>query len=80
MAGKKKTAFVVPSQGREPPPLHDAKLAAMERVGFDDPYAAGQQRSAFDMDPKKAQALIDALAFDVGEVLPNPSFGAAKTT
>jgi hypothetical protein len=57
----------------------DAELAELERLGLDDPYAANQKRIALEMDPKKAQATLDELAFIVGEVLPNPNYGAAKT-
>ncbi len=76
---KRKGRFEVPNQGREPPTLEDAKLAAIERLGFDEPYEAHQQRIALVMDSKKAQAMLERLAFVVGEVLPNPNFGAAKT-
>jgi hypothetical protein len=76
---KKKVAFTIPIQGREPPPLEDATLAGIEELGFDDPYAANQKRIALEMDPKKAQAILEQLAFVVGEVLPNPNYGAAKT-
>lgn len=75
----KKKGFEVPNQGREPPPLDDAELAEIEELGFEDPYAANQRRIALEMDPKKAQATLDRLAFVVGEVLPNPNYGAAKT-
>jgi hypothetical protein len=78
-AKKKKLGFTVPSQGREPPALDDAKLAEIERVGMDDPYAANQLRMKLEMDPKKAAALIERLAFDAGEVHPNHDYGAAKT-
>jgi hypothetical protein len=75
----KKKGFDVPNQGREPPALDDAKLAAIERLGFDDPYEANQRRIALEMDAKKAQSMLERLAFVVGEVLPNANFGAAKT-
>jgi hypothetical protein len=75
----KKRGFDVPNQGRAPPELDDAKLAAIERLGFDEPYEAHRKRVALDMDAKEAQSIIDRLAFVVGEVLPSPNFGAAKT-
>lgn len=75
----KKTAFVVPNQGRAPPELEDEDLAEIERLGLDDPYAANERRLALEMDPKKAQSTLEQLAFVIGEVLPNPNFGAAKT-
>ena len=76
---KKKRGFEVPTQGREPPALEDAELAEIERIGQGDPYEANLRRLALEMDPKKGQALLDRLAFVIGEVLPNPNFGAAKT-
>lgn len=75
----KKRGFDVPNQGRAPPELDDATLAEIERLGLDDPYDANQRRLALEMDPKKAQALLERLAFVIGEVLPNPNYGAAKT-
>ena len=75
----KKRGFEVPNQGRAPPELDDATLAEIERLGLDEPYEANQRRLALEMEPKRAQAMLERLAFVVGEVLPNPNFGAAKT-